>query len=115
MVRVGEGKIWRARRHLKKAWGALRKDESLASGELGLFASYHLGPKGPLYEMAGQTKRAGDFICFLTELQKNYYDNRERANPCARIQGVTITTAWRFGRRGGRSGKHLLRHGLRHD
>ena len=57
----------------------------------------HLGQDGPLYEYSGQTKRAGDFIHFLADLQKSFYDRREKELRDMGYKAVTVTTAWRSG------------------
>ena len=80
-----------------RAWGSLRNDDNWRAGELGLMAAYHLGADGPLFEMAGQTARAADFIAFLTELQRDFYTRRESEIRSIGFKGVTVTTAWRSG------------------
>ena len=82
---------------VRKAWGGLRPKDSWARGEFELMGAYHLGADGPLHEYKGQTRRAGDFIRFCTELQKGYYDRREREMRTLGFKGVTVTTAWRSG------------------
>jgi hypothetical protein len=82
---------------LKQAWGGLRPGDSFANGELALLAAWQLGADGPVDGFEGQTKRAGDFIRFLTELQKGFYDRRERELRELGFKAVTVTTAWRSG------------------
>ncbi len=82
---------------LKQAWGGLRGGDSFARGELELMGAYHLGEDGPLYEYAGQTRRAGDYIQFLTGLQRGFYERREKELRALGFQAVTVTTAWRAG------------------
>ena len=94
---------------LTAAWGGLRGSESIElkdkgtesqskkEGELDLMAAFHLGGGGPLHEFKGQLKRAGDFIRFLTEIQREYYARREKEIRGLGFKGVTVTTAWRSG------------------
>ncbi len=82
---------------VKAAWGGLRGHESLDGRELDLMAAFHLGGKGPLYEFQGQVRRAGDFIRFLAEIQREYYARREKELRAMGFKGVTVTTAWRSG------------------
>lgn len=82
---------------VQKAWGQWDRNDDWEKGELALMGAYHLGAKGPLYEYAGQTVRAGDFIRFLTEMQKAFYDRRENEMRDLGFKGVTVTTAWRSG------------------
>ncbi|NRA37613.1 MAG: beta-galactosidase [Planctomycetes bacterium] len=64
---------------IAKAWGSgWDKDDKWEAGEMGLMAPYHWGADGPLYEYAGQFKRAGDYMRFLVDVQKGYYDRREK-------------------------------------
>ncbi len=66
-------------------------------GELGLMGAYHWGSDGPLHEFRGQERRAGDYIEFLTKLQRDYYVRREREVRQIGFKGVTVTTAWKSG------------------
>src|SRR5690606_23696859 len=80
-----------------EAWGKLRDGDDWDGGELALMGAYHWGSEGPLYEYAGQTRRAGDYIEFLTSIQRDYYDRRVKQIRDAGFKGVTVTTAWRAG------------------
>lgn len=82
---------------LREAWGGLDKKDDWAGGELALMGAYHLGAKGPRYEYAGRRRRAGDFIRFLAEMQRAFYDRREKEMRDLGFKGVTVTTAWRSG------------------
>lgn len=83
---------------LKKAWGRLRRGESIeqANPELGLFGAWQLAADGPQPNKA-ERSRAGDFIEFLTELQRGFYARREKNVRDLGFQGVTVSTAWRSG------------------
>ena len=82
---------------LRKAWDRMRPGDSASKGELELMAAFHLGGQGPLFEFEGQTRRAGDQIEFLTELQREFYGRREKELRNLGFKGVTVTTAWRSG------------------
>jgi hypothetical protein len=79
---------------LKRAWGRLRPGDSWAGGTFETMGAYHFGGDGPLYEYKGQLRRAGDFIHFLTDVQREYYTRREKEVRAAGFRGVTVTTAW---------------------
>jgi len=79
---------------LKQAWGSLRGGDSWANGEFETMGAYHLGGDGPMYEFKGQNRRAGDFIHFCADVQKEYYDRREKEMRSLGFKGVTVTTAW---------------------
>ncbi len=85
------------RDEVAKAWGGLRERDDWDAGELELMGAYHWGSDGPLYEFAGQTRRAGDYIEFLTSIQREYYERRVGQMRDAGFKGVTVTTAWRAG------------------
>ena len=57
--------------------------------------AHHWGSDGPLYEYKGQTRRAGDYIEFVTRIQRDYYTRREQEVRGLGFKGVTVTTAWR--------------------
>jgi hypothetical protein len=81
-----------------RAWGGLtQRGDDWDRGELALMGAHHWGSDGPLYEYAGQTRRAGDYIEFLTALQKEYFDRRQQDVRAAGFKGVTVATAWRSG------------------
>jgi hypothetical protein len=74
---------------LKKAWGM---GDSLASGEISLFATWQMTPQRP---QVNSKAKLGDEIRFLTELQRDYYVRRvkEMRDDCG-FKAVTVTTAW---------------------
>ena len=81
-----------------QAWNdRWQRGDDWDAGELKLMGAHHWGADGPLYEYEGQTRRAGDYIAFLTELQRGYYERRERQVRQTGFEGVTVTTAWRSG------------------
>ncbi len=82
---------------LKAAWGAQKEGDSVKADELRLMSPWELDGKGPRGPFAGQTKRAGDFIEFLAELQKSEFESCEKAMRDAGFKAVTMTTAWQVG------------------
>jgi hypothetical protein len=79
-------------------WGGRPMDgDNWAGGQLNLMGAHHWGSEGPLYEFAGQPRRAGDYIEFLAGLQRDYYARRERQVREAGFRGLTVTTAWKSG------------------
>ncbi len=82
---------------VKKAWGGLRPADAWPSGELELMGAHHFASDGPAYEFKGQTARAGDFIHFLTDLQRGFYERREKQVRDLGYRAITVTSAWRAG------------------
>ncbi len=87
-----------SRAAVARAWGG-RWDryDDWEAGRLGLMAAYHWGADGPLHEFAGQLRRTGDYLEFLTELQRGVFERREAQLRAAGWKGVTVATAWRSG------------------
>ncbi len=81
----------------KTAWGTLHGGDAWEKGELELMAAWQLGENGPGPGFEGQTVRAGDYIRFLTELQRGFYQRREKEIRDLGFKAVTVTTAWRAG------------------
>ncbi|RYD38854.1 MAG: hypothetical protein EOP87_00545 [Verrucomicrobiaceae bacterium] len=77
---------------VKAAWG--RFNESLDSGELTLMGPYDMDAKGIRGRLPGQTKRAGDQIRFMTEMQRGLYDKTEKAVRATGFKAQTVTTNW---------------------
>jgi hypothetical protein len=72
---------------LRKAWGTR---ESLAGGELRVYGAWQMKGQKP-------DRRMGDFIRFLTGMQRGFYERREKEYRALGFKGVTVTTAWRAG------------------
>lgn len=81
---------------VKEAWGGLRRDESLARGELALYGAWEMTASGPKMNPR-EKKRLGDFVHFLTDLQRGFYRRREKELRSIGYKAVTVTTAWRAG------------------
>lgn len=81
-----------------RAWGGRwQREDDWEGGELKLMGAHHWGSDGPQYEFTGQDRRCGDYIEFLTSIQREYFERRERDVRDAGFRGVTVTTAWRSG------------------
>ncbi|MBT3378760.1 MAG: hypothetical protein HN742_03985 [Lentisphaerae bacterium] len=78
-----------------KAWNS-RWDgnDKWEEGELGLMAPFHWGTDGPQYEFKGHVRRCGDYIEFLTKIQRGYYARRQKELRRLGFRAVTVTTAW---------------------
>ena len=89
---------YRTRAAAARAWkNRWDRDDKWEAGELGLMGAYHWGSEGPLHEFRGQERRAGDYIEFLTKLQRDYYVRRESEVRQIGFRAVTVTTAWKSG------------------
>ena len=82
---------------LKAAWGELKNGDSVNAAELAIMGPWELDGKGPRGPFAGQTRRAGDYIQCLAEMQHGFYTDCEKAIRGAGFKGVTMTTAWQIG------------------
>ena len=82
---------------LKTAWGQLREGDSVNAAELRVMSPWELDGKGPRGPFAGETKRAGDCIEFLAELQRGEFETCEKAMRAAGFKAVSVTTAWQVG------------------
>jgi hypothetical protein len=89
---------YRTRDAVAKAWGnRWQPADNWDAGQLALMGAYHWGSDGPVYEYKGQTRRAGDYIEFMTSLQRGYYARRQKEVRALGFRGVTVTTAWKSG------------------
>ena len=82
---------------LKAAWGQLRNGDSVNAAELALMSPWELDGPGPRGPFAGQTRRAGDFIQCLAEMQRGMYEDCAKVIRADGFKGVIITTAWQVG------------------
>ena len=82
---------------LKAAWGDLKNGDSVSAPELAIMGPWELAGKGPQGSFAGQTRRAGDFIQCMAEMQTGFFSDCEKAIRAAGFKGVTMTTAWQVG------------------
>jgi hypothetical protein len=74
---------------LQKAWGT---KDSLASNDFHLYGTWQLTAQRPQVDSKA---RLGDFVHFLTDVQREYYARRmkEFREDCG-YKAVTVTTAW---------------------
>ncbi len=77
---------------LAAAWGKL-DNESLEK-DLWLMGPYEISGEGIRGRFAGNTKRAGDQIRFLTEMQMGFFRETETAIRATGYKAQTITTNW---------------------
>ncbi len=83
---------------LNAAWGTRRRPlDDWDAGVFDIMGSYHLGADGPLYEYNGQTARAGDFIQFLAEIQRDSYLQRQDRLRSLGYQGIVVGSNWKSG------------------
>lgn len=82
---------------LKAAWGQLRNGDSVSAAELAIMSPWELDGPGPRGPFAGQTRRAGDFIQCMAEMQRTNYEDCAKVIRGAGFKGVVITTAWQVG------------------
>ena len=82
---------------LGAAWGpGFRKDDSLSNPNMTIYGAWEMDADGPNQNKAAK-RRLGDFIRFLAETQRDYYQRRLKRLRGLGFQGVTLSTAWRAG------------------
>ena len=82
---------------LKKAWGnGIRRGDSLDNPAMGIYGAWEMEADGPRMNKR-EKARLGDFVRFLAETQRAYYDRRYRRLRDLGYQGVIVSTAWRAG------------------
>jgi len=82
---------------LREAWGAgMRQGDSVNNPNMSIYGAWEMKADGPELNKS-EKKRMGDFIRFLSELQRGYYQKRMERLREIGYQAVTITTAWRAG------------------
>jgi len=72
---------------LQAAWGTR---ESFSDKEFRIYGAWQMKGEKP-------NRRMGDFTRFLTELQRGFYERRQKRLREAGFRGVTVSTAWRAG------------------
>ncbi len=84
-------------RALRAAWGT---GDTFDESEFELYAAWQMDGDGPRIGdrvEPGQRARMGDFIRFLTEMQRGFYERRVAELREVGYDGLVITTAWRAG------------------
>jgi len=86
---------------LREAWGAgMRPGDSVDNPNMGIYGAWQMQAEGPQIGNrinTAERRRMGDFIRFLTELQRSYYQRRMKRLRELGYKAVTVTTAWRAG------------------
>lgn len=83
---------------LREAWGAgMKPDDSVDNPRMGIYGAWEMEADGPFSRKEEERKRMGDFIRFLAETQRAYYERRGRQLRDLGFQGVLVTTAWKAG------------------
>ena len=80
---------------LAAAWGKL--DHESPEQELWLMGPYEISEDGIRGRFAGQERRAGDQVRFLTEMQMEFFRKTEAAIRATGYRAQTITTNWLAG------------------
>ncbi len=84
---------------LAAAWGAgMRADESGDDLRMKIYGAWEMeadGPWGGRKQL--EIARMGDFIRFLAETQRGYYQQRQQQLRDLGFQAVTVSTAWKAG------------------
>lgn len=85
---------------LRAAWGPVgrgsRDGDSRDNPRLGIYGAWEMQADGPSRNRA-ESKRMGDFIRFLAETQRGYFEHRRDALRAHGYDGLTISTAWQAG------------------
>jgi len=90
-------KKYKSDNDLKAAWGQLKEGDSVNAKELKLMGPWELAGEGARGAFAGEDKRSGDYIEFLAEMQRAFYDNCEKTMRAAGLKCASMTTAWQVG------------------
>jgi hypothetical protein len=88
---------------LKQAWGAgMKPGDSINNPNMDIYGAWQFNAQGPDYGkpggvVQGERRRMGDFIRYLAETQRAYYQRREKQLRDLGYKGSTVTTAWQSG------------------
>jgi len=87
--------------NLRKAWGAgMDPGDSVNNPNMRIYGAWEMGARGRTinnYVYTKEARRMGDFIRFLAETQRSYYERRLKRLRDLGYKAVTISTAWRAG------------------
>jgi len=90
-------KQYRGDEALHAAWGkGIRRGDSLSNPEMPIYGAWEMDADGPRLNKT-EKRRMGDFIRFLAETQRAYYERRQAQLRELGFRGVTVSTAWRAG------------------
>jgi len=85
-------------RNLEIAWGnGRRSDDSVNNPTMKMYGAWEMEADGPRWNKNRERRRMGDFIRFLAELQRDYYERRLQRLRELGYKAVTVTTAWKAG------------------
>jgi len=85
-------------RNLRVVWGeAKRSDDSVDNPKMKMYGAWEMEADGPRFNKNSEKKRMGDFIRFLAELQRDFYERRQQRLRDLGYKAVTVTTAWKAG------------------
>ncbi|MHC4627889.1 MAG: hypothetical protein ACYTDV_12990, partial [Planctomycetota bacterium] len=85
-------------RNLAVAWGSgKRQDDSVENPRMKMYGAWEMDGDGPRMNKTREKKRMGDFIRFLAELQRDFYQRREQRLRELGYKAATVTTAWKAG------------------
>jgi len=83
---------------LRAAWGnGTRSGDSVDNPRMKMYGAWEMEGDGPRINKTREKKRTGDFIRFLAELQRDFYQRREQRLRELGFKAVTVTTAWKAG------------------
>ena len=84
--------------NLRQAWGAgVLNGDSVNNPSMKIYGAWEMEADGPVFNKTREQKRLGDFIRFLAETQRDYYQRRKQQIRDAGFKGVIISTAWKAG------------------
>jgi len=82
---------------LKAAWGGgLRRGDSVSNPSMAIYGAWEMNADGPRRNKR-ERQRMADFIRFLAETQRGYYERRYKRLRGLGYKGVILSTAWRAG------------------
>ena len=84
--------------NLKSAWGSgMKSGDSVGNPTMKMYGAWEMDGDGPRSNKNTEKKRMGDFIRFLAEFQRDYYERRQQRLRELGYEAVTVTTAWKAG------------------
>ncbi|MHC4299416.1 MAG: hypothetical protein ACYS7Y_19235, partial [Planctomycetota bacterium] len=84
--------------NLAAAWGSgKRSNDSVNNPRMKMYGAWEMEGDGPRLNKNREKKRMGDFIRFLAEFQRDFYQRREQRLRELGYKAVTVTTAWKAG------------------
>ena len=84
--------------NLKIAWGdGMKSGDSVNNPTMKMYGAWEMEADGPRWNKNTEKKRMGDFIHFLADFQRDYYERREQRLRELDYKAVTVTTAWKAG------------------